>query len=85
MKKWSQKIKKRRLWWYGHVRRLDENTPARRTHEEAKRKMEHPRGRLSLTWLKLIQNDLGKALKGLEEIAPDKIKYKSLGDSAFLL
>ena len=39
-KKWSQEIKRRRLLWYGHLCRLNENTPVRRAYEEAKRKIE---------------------------------------------
>ena len=34
-----------------------------------------PRGRQSLTYLKLTQNDLGRRFEELDEIAPDRIKY----------
>ena len=50
-----------------------------------KRKTKNARERQSLTWLKSTKKDLGKMLRELEEIPPDKIKYKALIDSIVLL
>ena len=56
--KWSQVILKRRLRWYGHMQRLDDNTPARQALKEALRSVNKPQGRPKITWLKLVRNNL---------------------------
>ena len=53
----SETIKGRRLRWYGHLLRQNEDTPARQALQEAKRKVKKPRGQ-KLTWIKMIDNDL---------------------------
>ena len=57
---WSQIVKRRRLTWYGHLLRLPESTPARKSLEEAKKSYKKPRGGQKLTWLKQIEKDLEK-------------------------
>ncbi len=57
---WSQIVKRRRLTWYGHLLRLPESTPARKSLEEAKQSYKKPRGGQKLTWLKQIEKDLEK-------------------------
>ena len=56
--KLSQVILKRRLRWYGHMQRLDDNTPARQALKEALRPVNKPQGRPKTTWLKLVRNNL---------------------------
>ena len=57
---WSQTIKRRRLTWYGHLLRLPEDTPARKSLKEAKNPCKKPRGGQKLTWIKQIGEDLEK-------------------------
>ena len=47
------------MMWYGHLMRLPKETPARTALQEAKRKVKQPRGKPRLTWLKLVEKDLG--------------------------
>ena len=55
--KWSQVILKRRLRWYRHIQRLDDNTPAHQALKEALRPVKKPQGRPTTTWLKLVRNN----------------------------
>ena len=57
---WSQTIKRRRLTWYGHLLRLPEDTPARKSLKEAKNPLKKPRVGQKLTWIKQIEKDLEK-------------------------
>ena len=56
--KWSQVILKQRLRWYGHIQRLDDNTPARHALKEALRPVKKPQGIPTPTWLKQVRNNL---------------------------
>ena len=47
--------------WTGHLLRLDENTPAKRTLREIMKPQKIKRGRQPLTWHKLITQDIKKA------------------------
>ena len=53
-------MKKRRLNWYGHLLRLQEETRAKKALREAEQSSKKPRGGQKQTWLKLITKDLGK-------------------------
>ena len=57
---WSQTVKRRRLTWYGHLLRLPEDTPARKSLKEAKNPCKEPSGGQKLTWIKQIGKDLEK-------------------------
>ena len=57
-KRWSEKIKKRRLSWFGHLCRLPENCPAKQALYEALKPAKKPRGRPLFTWLELITNQV---------------------------
>ena len=55
---WSEKIRKRRLSFFGHVCRLQENTPARKALKEALEPVKKPRGRRKTTYLDTVVKDL---------------------------
>ena len=57
----EQKIKERRLNWYGHVLRLPDNTPANIALREVRKYVNKPRGGQNLTWIKMIEKDLERA------------------------
>ena len=48
------------MTWYGHLLRLPEDTPARKSLKEAKNPCKKPRGGRKLTWIKQIEKDLEK-------------------------
>ena len=58
LKPWSEVIKECRMKWYGHLLRLNEETPARLTLKETEKKVKKPKGGQKLTWMKLIGKDL---------------------------
>ena len=59
--KWSEKIRRRRLKWLGHMLRLPELSPAQQALQEALRPVKRPRGRPKNTWIQLINKDLKQA------------------------
>ena len=60
VEKWSDTIRRRRLNWLGHLMRLDEETPVRRSLREALTDVKRKVGRPCLTWIKVIEKDLAK-------------------------
>ena len=86
---WSKIIKKRRLKWLGHLTRLDENTPARKSLAEALKPGRRDRGRPVTRWLDIIQKDLGEVdadllvknnnfLLKLQEITYDRKRWNDI-------
>ena len=66
----STEIKRRRLNWLGHLKRLPDGTPAKLALEEYLRKTKRKRGRPKQTWVALINSDLkpmGKTINTLTE------------------
>ena len=59
----SEKIKKRRLTLFGHILRLDPNTPAQKALEFFLTPPKHPVGRPHHTWIAQITNDLKQTLQ----------------------
>ena len=55
---WSKVIKEKRLFWYGHLLRLPDNTPAKKALEVVSQSAKRPKGRPKTTWLSLISKDL---------------------------
>ena len=56
---WSEKVKRRRLSFFGHIARLPENAPAKQAVSEFRNtKTKKLRGGQKLTWFKLVENDL---------------------------
>ena len=71
-KKWSEKIQKRRISWFGHLSRLPENCPAKQALYEALKPSRKPRGRPQITWIETVSKQL-KTL-GIDNIF-DAIEY----------
>ena len=59
----SQKIKKRRLNLFGHILRLDPETPVQKALEYYMTPHQRPVGRPPTTWLSVITKDLNETLK----------------------
>ena len=59
----SQKIKKRRLVLFGHILRLDPETPAQKALQYYMTPHPRPVGRPPLTWIALLTKDLEKTLQ----------------------
>ena len=59
----STKIKTRRLTLFGHILRLDPETPAQKALQYYVTPHPRPVGRPPLTWIALITKDLEKTLK----------------------
>ena len=55
---WSITIQHRRLAWLGHLLRLDESTPAKRSLAEVLKEQPRKQGRPPKTWLQTIRNDI---------------------------
>ena len=80
LKPLSDIIRIRRARWYGHLQRLDENTPARQALQEAKRKVKKPKGGQKLTWIKLIEKDFSKTdvpLDQIPDLAQDRPRWRA--------
>ena len=54
---WTKEIAFRRLRWFGHMMRLDNNTPAKQALREAERPVKMARGGKT-TWLKVLKKQL---------------------------
>ena len=72
----SNKIKKRRLALFGHILRLDPETPAQRVIKYYVTPHKRPVGRPPLTWMALIIKDLRNTLK--HNIIKTPLNTKSL-------
>ena len=57
-KPWTDLIKIRRMRWFGHVMRLSENTPVRKSLDYAREKYNRPQGRPITTWISMMTNQL---------------------------
>ena len=81
MKPWSETIQHRRLRWYGHLLRLNEDVPARKALVEAERKVRKSNGGQKLTWIKQIEKDLlekGISIKGVGDLAQDREMWREM-------
>jgi exonuclease III len=74
---WTDTIRVRRLRWYGHMMRMDEETPVRMAMDVyMTHKTRRPRGAKRTTWLDRVHKDL-KALGVTEEEGPEIAKDRS--------
>ena len=81
MKPWSETIQNRRLRWYGHLLRLNEDVPARKALIEAERKVRKSSGGQKLTWMKQIEKDLleiGIEKKGVRDLAQNRLMWREM-------
>ena len=79
--KWSDKIRSRRLRWYGHAERLPEESPAKIALEEARRKVKKNRGGQQITWLAIIEKDLKKlniTPEDARKYVKDRIEWRKI-------
>jgi hypothetical protein len=87
--KWSNKIKKRRLLWLGHLLRLPDDTPAKQALLEYQRPVRRPRGKPKTTWVASIQKEL-KAIQGdltiqkATELSQERPAWRNFVDGAML-
>ena len=74
---WSDTIRKRRLSWYGHVSRLDEQTPALK-HIRSNYRMQKLRGGQRKTWIKNLEKDLDDLRLYPQEILTELTQNRSV-------
>ena len=60
---WSQKIRKQRLNWFGHVARMNPNTPAKKALKFAREDYKKSVGRPKLRWIVLMEKQLEEDLQ----------------------
>ena len=58
LKPWSKRIEVKRGKWFGHLTRLDEDTPARKALQVARKKCKKPKGKQKLTWIEMMRKQL---------------------------
>ena len=74
-------MRRRRMEWFGHVKRRDE-TENIRAVAEMKMEGKRPRGRSKLRWNATVRRDL-KAGKIKEEFATDRERWKGLCETRY--
>jgi hypothetical protein len=88
---WSQKIRKRRLRWLGHLMRLPETAPVQQALTEALRPTKRPPGKPKTTWVSRMNMDLKElspqlklGSEKLRVVTSDRAKWRALtkGESA---
>ena len=57
-KPWSKTIEKKRMKWFGHLIRLDENTLTQKALRVALMQSKRPQGRPKLTWIEMMRKQL---------------------------
>ena len=79
---WSQRIRKQKMTWLGHVLRMSPDIPARKALEYAQKPYKIPRGRPKLTWIKSIkiqlQEEMGLTWQEASAIAQDRKAWRAL-------
>ena len=65
-------IRERRLRWFGHLLRLDPDTPAKKALKEYLRKVDKPKGKQKTTWYDIVYKDI-KVTSGLNIDFQDRI------------
>ena len=76
---WSLVIKKRQLSWLGHLIRLPDDTPAKRSFEYIQKPRAKPRGRQPLTWLTMMKKMVESHCMQWEKacvLAEDRLQWK---------
>ena len=78
---WTTTVQRRRLSWFGHLQRLDNNAPAKLAFAEIRKPTKRVSGRPITTWLSTITKDfekIGKTLQTAIDSARDKEEYSEL-------
>lgn len=78
--RWSCKIKKQRLNWFGHVARMHPETPAKKALRYAKASFKRPRGRPKERWTTMMERQLNEDLNlswdAAENLAQDRTRWR---------
>ena len=77
---WSNTIRKKRLSWYWHVSRLDEQTPAQTAlkHIISNNRMKKLRGGQRNKWIKNLKKDLDDLRLHLQENLTELTQHRSV-------
>ena len=78
---WSNAIQTRQLSWFGHLIRLDDDTPAKIALRNILQPFERLQGRPPTTWLSSMQklfNEMGLTWQGATEAAKDKLLWMDI-------
>lgn len=79
---WAEKVKKRRLKFFGHMARLPEKAPAKKAIDEfLNTKTKKVRGGQKLTWVALVNRDLKQSNVTVEQamtIAQDRGEWRAV-------
>ncbi|KFD62148.1 hypothetical protein M514_25633 [Trichuris suis] len=70
------KVREKRLRWFGHVLRREDNHPAKRLLLHTEIEGKRPRGRPKLRWMDKVHTDL-KQLRLIPDEALDRCKWKN--------
>jgi hypothetical protein len=78
---WTDTITSRRLSWFGHVCRLNEDAPAQIAlkYIRINQNMKKPKGGQKTTWIKQLENDMKRMnmnLNEAEEISKDRLNWR---------
>ena len=78
---WSEIITFRALSWFGHLYRLDKETPARKALEVALQESKKPRGQPVTTWISYMKKlllSIGLSWERAAEIAQDRKEWNDM-------
>ena len=79
---WSKIIEKKRLTWFGHMARLNDNTPCKKALSYTLQEYKKKQGRPKYTWLTQIEKQLKSlSIQNINEglnIAQDRDKWKQM-------
>ena len=68
--------------WFGHLMRMNQETPARLALREAQKPSKNPRGRPKTTWIKMMKTTLKEHLnlkwEEASEQAQDRDRWRAL-------
>ena len=82
LKPWTQKIRKQRLTWFGHLARMDPNTPAKKALKFTMAPFKKPRGRPKERWIQIMERQLSEDLNTSWEtanvLAQDRTGWRQL-------
>ena len=76
---WSAIIAKQRMQWYGHCKRLPEDSPAKQALAEYERQVQKPRGRPAMTWLEIVKKQIinrGLSIEEAELLTEDRVGWR---------
>ena len=81
LKPWSQRIEVKRMKWFGHLIRLNKDTPAQKALRVSRKKCKKPRGKQKLTWIEMMRKQLvrnGFTWEEASELAMDRKRWRDI-------